>query len=1034
LKRIFSIIIAISLITACITVAAADYTLPIPDGVTRPAMGVIEKSLARDNFESGLNTLNWAGLSIIEQSDGNHIGKIPSGQNVTYGSGRFWLSDHTVRFNALVEYSPGAWTEVVDIKYKNNSTKAKIMVVQPADKSTSRLILQTEGQGTNLWYTYDLPADHAAFTGKWFFMKVVVKGENIKIYIDSEDNLAIDADGLTLTNAALAFKPWASTMYIDNLMVSRAKDLPETTVLPEVDSQRLMLAFQNFEDGNPAPESGFIGGSAENGTYIINTPLTTGNILGDKYSIEFNIKAKYTDASGVYSNKYCSINAGGYKFVLSSASDGSSALTLDRIVGGAADNSTITKTDGTGPKNHAEADDIWSYVKITREGNKLEFYFNDKVNPAYTYTDALPLNGQTVTFDPGTLTAMAIDNVLVSAPAHTERVKVVAVNGTSDVLISSKYSESTQVVVMLASFSANGFEGLYKTDATLNPSVADGRGFGTTTVTVGGVSQEANSAIAYVIDKEFTADCETTVDASANDTHLLLDVSVGNPVTNDIMLVIIPENGTLTEAVYAKALTLDASKCCNESILLSGVIPEGNYTAVIFDGGSIEGVKKSFQYISSTNLAAFLINLNSKSGDDSEFTSLVTTSDAETYLRYMGVTVNEFKSAGSIDWTSVRKIADVIKDGAAYSEQNTGAVLNDAILTSMLVNSSSEAELKQLFDIFKAQINPDADVTEIYASNSIISNEVFSGLFKNREGLKNTSDIKKAYREQVLLSHIYKSSYMNLYSVISKFADDLGIDITKLPANESKRNQIMMSLNSKRCYQYEDFVTLYNSSIPKKQSAIVGGGGGSIGASKAPSTPAKSTVESTFGGDLPQSNDKSFNDVTKQHWAYEYIGSLASSGIIDGFADGCFYPEHSVTRAQICKIITLSFELEKVSELSFEDVNENDWHYTFVSTAKKAGIVNGYGNSFKPDENITRQDIAVMLYRILENKGIIVEETKEFADMTDVADYASEAVSKMAGANIINGNNGKFEPQRNATRAEAAKIVFETLRLVKGGN
>lgn len=1011
----------------------------MPGDVVRPVMGAIEKSLAKDDFESGLNTLNWAGLSIIEQNDGNHIGKIPSGQNVTYGLNRFWLSDHTVRFNALLEYSPGAWTEVVDIKYKNNSTKAKIMVVQPADKSTSRLILQTEGQGTNLWYTYNLPADHAAFTGKWFFMKVVVKGDNIKIYIDSEDNLAIDADGLTLTNAALAFKPWGSTMYIDNLMISRAKDLPETTVLPELDNTRLTLAYQDFESGNPAPESGFVGGNAENGAYTVNIPVTTGNILSDKYSLEFNIKAKYTDMAGGYSNKHCAINVGGYKFNLSSASDGSSAVVVDRMANGASDNSTISRTDGTGPKNHAEADDIWSYVKITRDGNKLEYYFNNKETPSYIFTDTQPLNGQTVTFDPCTLTSLAIDNVIVSAPAHTERVKVIATDGVSNISVASKYAESVPATIILAAFSDTVFEGLFTTDAMLNPSVNDGRGFATTTVAVNGVSAQATSVIAYVLDKGYSADCLTTVGASADDTHLALDITSENPITNDIMLVIVPEGSQITDAVYAKALTLDANGLCNESILLSGVIPEGNYTAVVFDGGSINGVEKPFQYLSSTNLAAFLVNLNAKSGNETDFVSLVATNDAETYMRYMGVTVNEFKAVADINWASVRIFAEAIKNGALYSEQNTGSVFNDAILTSMLANASSAAELKRIFDSFEAQVNPDADIKAIYNSNGIIEDEVFAGMFNNRQSFKNTSDIKNSYKEQVLLSHIYKSSYMNIYGIISQYASVLGIDITKLPTNESARNQIMMSLNSQRCYKYSDFVALYNNSIPRQQAPVTGGSGGGGGGGgsytqKAPATPSQATVEATYGGELPQVEKKSFKDVTNKHWAYEYIGSLSTSGIIDGFADGGFYPENSVTRAQLCKIISLAFELEQSAEPSFEDVNEGDWYYNFVSMAKSAGIVNGDGNKFNPDENITRQDIAVMLFRILENKGITVEEEKEFADMNEVSEYAQTAVAKMAGAGIINGFDGDFEPTRFATRAEAAKIVFETLRLVKGGN
>ena len=113
----------------------------------------------------------------------------------------------------------------------------------------------------------------------------------------------------------------------------------------------------------------------------------------------------------------------------------------------------------------------------------------------------------------------------------------------------------------------------------------------------------------------------------------------------------------------------------------------------------------------------------------------------------------------------------------------------------------------------------------------------------------------------------------------------------------------------------------------------------------------------------------------------------------------------------------------------FYDVPNNHWCCGYIEAAFKNNIINGAGaRYFSPDAPITREDIAVILYRSSALLGF--EQTQnqqsDFVDADSISGYAVDAVSMLSGLGVINGTgNGAFEPKRNATRAEAAKMIYE---------
>lgn len=207
----------------------------------------------------------------------------------------------------------------------------------------------------------------------------------------------------------------------------------------------------------------------------------------------------------------------------------------------------------------------------------------------------------------------------------------------------------------------------------------------------------------------------------------------------------------------------------------------------------------------------------------------------------------------------------------------------------------------------------------------------------------------------------------------------------------------------------------------------MGGGGGGGGAGISNPTP----IQPIQPYEEPNATDNgTFRDVTTSHWAYEAIKSLSDKGIINGMGDGIFAPGGSVTREQIAKMVVLSFDLAGNTETFFSDVDSASWYAPFVATAMKNGIVNGVGNGeYGVGREVTRQDLMVMLYRALSMKGynFSTDVSADFSDMESVSEYAKDAVTNLYGAGIVNGTDGKIEPVRICSRAEAAKLIFETI-------
>jgi len=174
--------------------------------------------------------------------------------------------------------------------------------------------------------------------------------------------------------------------------------------------------------------------------------------------------------------------------------------------------------------------------------------------------------------------------------------------------------------------------------------------------------------------------------------------------------------------------------------------------------------------------------------------------------------------------------------------------------------------------------------------------------------------------------------------------------------------------------------------------------------------------------------DKSFDDVSSSHWASPAIKQLAAQHILSGVSETAFAPNQPVTRAEFAAFLTRKLGLTARAENSFTDVSPTKWYSDAVAAAFEAGIIQGRtGTTFAPDEQVTRQEMAVMLMKAYELlSGVPLEKVQSagFADSGSISDWADSYVNAAYSLGFINGKGGnKFAPQTSATRAEAAQLI-----------
>ena len=265
-------------------------------------------------------------------------------------------------------------------------------------------------------------------------------------------------------------------------------------------------------------------------------------------------------------------------------------------------------------------------------------------------------------------------------------------------------------------------------------------------------------------------------------------------------------------------------------------------------------------------------------------------------------------------------------------------------------------------------------------------------------------------------------------------ADTLTTDITSLSAGTTYYVQIAAK-NVSGTGEYSDIANAKTNSDSTQGGG--GGGGGGTGGSGGSSGGGFSGGSATTPGTTKQpSATETFTDLANHAWAKDAIYTLKNKGIISGISDTEFAPANNIKRGDFILILTRMLSVNDTFTENFADVPESAYYYNAVGSAKAAGIAQGSGENFMPENSITRQDLITLAYRAFLAKGYITETTDlisldTFGDKDSISDYAKTSMASMVKAGIIQGSNGNVNPKGFATRAEVAVMCARLVELMK---
>ena len=316
-------------------------------------------------------------------------------------------------------------------------------------------------------------------------------------------------------------------------------------------------------------------------------------------------------------------------------------------------------------------------------------------------------------------------------------------------------------------------------------------------------------------------------------------------------------------------------------------------------------------------------------------------------------------------------------------------------ITDSYLNADFENAEKFVLDLEKKIILTGINTAENYGQIRDIMQENF-GIIKTT---KHTDLSKLKYPDEVYLI-LFGSDKRNTYQTLSELAQAFDNAVTvRLQAEGGSPNDNQGGYSG-------------NNAGGGTDSKI-----GSVG------------IPSSISGSVPFVQNETFNDLQGYEWAKDAINRLSSKGIINGMQSGKFEPSANVTREQFVKMIVVAFELKTdKTKVEFSDTDESAWYYPYVVSAYENGIISGKSTEcFGIGENITRQDMAVILYRL--QPDIFADKTEsEFSDKNLISDYALEAVNALNNKGVIQGMEEQiFAPKMNATRAQAAVIISRML-------
>lgn len=426
---------------------------------------------------------------------------------------------------------------------------------------------------------------------------------------------------------------------------------------------------------------------------------------------------------------------------------------------------------------------------------------------------------------------------------------------------------------------------------------------------------------------------------------------------------------------------------------------------------------------------------------ESGFLAYVNSADKEKMLEilkdeeYKDILIGNRSDFNQInDEASLKKLAEALSEESGYSSFTEFENKLTLLCAVMLTNSMTDA--KEARKLAEDKLN--LSESELFGNYNAFSEDIKNRVFERILDMEfdDYDEYMNGFEECIFLECVYGEKYSSNMTELIKSNEkrfDFNLDGYSKYADKVNKNLYGKNFKNMDAFKAELKSELNNAKNNSNNTGSGGNGGGGGGAGSSAGSTSYDIIIPTGNPTKTEVPEKTgyFDDLENAQWAAEAINALAEKGVVAGKGERQFSPMDNIKREEFVRMVVNAFGLEAADgEINFKDVAEDAWYYNDIKIAYTLGIISGTDeNNFGTGKLITRQDMAAILYRISEKLEMNFESDDElFADDDIIAGYAKEAVYVLKHESVVSGmGENRFEPLKNATRAQAAKMIFEMI-------
>lgn len=387
------------------------------------------------------------------------------------------------------------------------------------------------------------------------------------------------------------------------------------------------------------------------------------------------------------------------------------------------------------------------------------------------------------------------------------------------------------------------------------------------------------------------------------------------------------------------------------------------------------------------------------------------------------------KTATDIKIGDLNEIKEIVDAAMVLPGFNEGLIDDIAKYENDICPSDASAWVQSAMADYQKSTVSDAGKSAILAG---ISNK----------GFETANDLRAAFVDQLVLQTVKypANGYTSIEDALRNYASHIGISMTAYDGLQNE-NTVLSTLNAGTYTTMKELREAFNAAVTDAGKSSGGsyskpaGGGGSSNRGNGVAT-GEMTIVSGENSANAVKQVSSFADAGNAEWAWTAMQDLLDKKILSGYGDNTLRPNQTITREEFIKLLVSAYYgVNAGAAANFTDVAKDAWYYEYVATAELKGITVGKDDgTFGIGEEITRQDMAVMICNCLNNLGGIALSADEerFGDDATISDYAKEKVYGLKNLGVISGyESGDFAPLGSATRAEAAQMIYNLFAVTK---